>query len=299
MKLQLLLLALPILAVALSPAPGLAQVKVYISVDMEGIAGVVTDQQLGPEGFEYPRFRELMTDETLAAIRGARAAGATEVLVSDSHGNGQNLLIDRFPDDVQIVRSWPRPLGMMEGIDDSFAAALFIGYHASTTSSEGVRAHTFSSATLTDVKLNGKPVSEAAFNAAIAGQFGVPVVMISGDDAIAAEARRTIGEIETAVVKHAISFHSAKTMTPGAATKLIEATARKAVEKRQSIAPVRVSGDIALEVSFKSYRQAEMLSYLPIVERTGSHSIRYVAKDMVAISKFVEFMDGYASGLTP
>jgi D-amino peptidase len=303
MRLQILVLLLPLLAVALSPSPGFGQakasLKVYISVDMEGIAGVVTDQQLGPEGFEYQRFREFMTEETLAAIRGASAAGATEFVVSDSHGNGQNLLIEKFPEDVRIVRSWPRPLGMMEGIDDSFAAALFIGYHSATSNPKGVRAHTFSSATLTDVRLNGASVSEAAFNAAIAGHFGVPVVMISGDDAIAAEAKSAIGDVETAVVKEAVSFHAARTMTPGAAVKLIEATAKKAVERRQSMTPRRLQGDVVFDVTFKNYRQAEMLAYLPIVERTGSHSIRYVAKDMVAVSKFVEFMDGYEPGLAP
>jgi hypothetical protein len=101
--------------------------KVYISADMEGVAGAVTGEQLGPAGFEYARFREFMTAEVLAAIEGARAAGATEFVVSDSHGNGQNLLIERFPADVTIIRSWPRPLGMMEGIDGSFDAAIFIG----------------------------------------------------------------------------------------------------------------------------------------------------------------------------
>jgi D-amino peptidase len=119
--------------------------KVYISVDMEGIAGVVTGDQLGPSGFEYGRAREFMTAEALAAIAGAREAGATEIVVSDSHGNGESLLIDQFPDDVRIVRSWPRPLMMMEGIDSTFSAAIFIGYHASTTSPAGVRAHTISS----------------------------------------------------------------------------------------------------------------------------------------------------------
>jgi len=94
--------------------------KIYISVDMEGLAGVVTAEQLGPTGFEYQRFRRFMTEETLAAIEGARAAGAGEILVSDSHGNGQNLLLEMFPDDIEIVRSWPRPLMMMEGIDESF-----------------------------------------------------------------------------------------------------------------------------------------------------------------------------------
>jgi D-amino peptidase len=287
------------LLVLLPSLPAEAQVKVYISADMEGVVGAVTNEQLGPQGFEYQRFREFMTEEVLAAIRGARAAGATEFLVSDSHGNGQNLLIDKFPKDVRIVRSWPRPLGMVEGIDESFDAALFIGYHASTSNPEGVRAHTFSSATLTDVRLNGASVSEAGFNAAVAGHFGVPVVMISGDDAIIAEAKKYIGDLEAAVVKRALSFHSAATLTPAAAYELIEETAKRAVGRRQSIRPFRLEGPVRLEVSFKHYRQAELLSYLEIVERIDSHSIRYAGKDMVAVSKFVQFMNGYEIGLTP
>ncbi len=204
-------------AIALFPlASAMAQrpIKVYISVDMEGVAGAVTADQLLPSGFEYERFRQFMTSEALAAIQGARDAGATEFVVSDSHGNQENLLIEQFPQDVTIIRSSPRPLGMMEGIDSSFAAAVFIGYHASTTSPAGVRAHTFSSANLAGVQLNGIYMDEAGFNAAIAGEFGVPVVAISGDNYAVAEAQRIIGPIEGAVVKRAISFHSAATMTP-------------------------------------------------------------------------------------
>jgi D-amino peptidase len=289
----------PMLLAALAASPAFAQVKVYISADMEGIGGVVTGEQLGTSGFEYQRFREFMTEEVLAAIRGARAGGATEILVSDSHGNGQNLLIDKLPDDVQVVRSWPRPLGMMEGIDETFACVLFIGYHTATSNPAGVRAHTFSSATLTDVRLNSISVAEAGFNAAVAGHFGVPVAMISGDDAIVAEATRYIGELEGAVVKRALSFHSARTLTPRAAQSLIEETARRAVERRRSFRPFRLEGAVTLDVSFKNYRQAELLAYLPIVERTDSHSIRFVGKDMVAVSKFVQFMDGYETGLAP
>ena len=116
--------------------------KIYISADMEGVVGVVTNEQLGPTGFEYQRFREFMTQEVNAAIEGALAGGATQIVVSDSHGNGQNLLIEKLPRDVLLVRSWPRPLMMMQGIDASFAGAVFIGYHAGTTNMEGVRAHT-------------------------------------------------------------------------------------------------------------------------------------------------------------
>src|SRR5262245_43595835 len=126
-------------------------VKIYISVDMEGVTGVVTADQLGPQGFEYQKFREQMTDEVNAAIAGASAAGATEFVVSDSHGNAESLLPDKL-DSYQaltLVRGFPRPLGMMEGIDSSFAGVIFIGYHASTDNPTGVRAHTISSAYLT------------------------------------------------------------------------------------------------------------------------------------------------------
>ena len=172
-------LGLAISAGARAAAPkGTVPLKVYVSVDMEGVAGVVTGDQLIPGGFEYDRFRRFMTDEAVAAVRGAQAAGATEVVVSDSHGNGESLLIELFPKDVRIVRSWPRHGEMMAGLDSSFAAALFVGYHASTTNPKGVRAHTISSAHFTRVGLNGTAVTEAELNAAYAGALGVPIVFI-------------------------------------------------------------------------------------------------------------------------
>lgn len=280
--------------------PASSQIKVYISADMEGVVGAVTGAQLSPSGFEYEKFREYMTEEVLAAIRGARAAGATEFLVSDSHGNGQNLLIEKFPKDIHIVRSWPRPLGMMGGLDESFDAAIYIGFHTSTSNPEGVRAHTMSSATLTDVRLNGTSVSEAGFNAAIAGQFGVPIVMVSGDDAIIAETKSYVGDdVEGAIVKWAKSFHSARTLTPEAGYDVIESAARRAIERVDSFEPMRLEGDIEMEISFKNYRQAEILSYLSVVERVDSHSVRYIAKDMIDASRFMQFVNNYEPGLSP
>ena len=149
------------LGLTISAAAQVRKVKIYISADMEGVVGVVTGEQLGPTGFEYQRFREFMTQEVNAAIDAAFAGGATEILVSDSHGNGQNLLLEKLPKNITLVRSWPRPLMMMQGIDETFAGAIFIGYHASTTNTEGVRAHTMSSATLADVRLNNVSVPEA------------------------------------------------------------------------------------------------------------------------------------------
>ena len=290
-----------LLLLLLFATPGVAQkpLKIYISADMEGVVGAVTDEQLGPEGFEYERFREFMTAEVNAAIDAAREAGATEILVSDSHGNGQNLLLEKLPDDVMVVRSWPRPLAMMEGIDETFDGAIFLGYHTSTTNTRGVRAHTMSSANLTAVRLNGIAVPEAGLNAAIAGHFGVPVIMISGDDAIVEEARSLLGEVEGAVVKWALSFHSARTLTPEAGYEVIRGKVKAAIGRIGDFEPYRLEPPIELEVSLKHYRPVELLGYLPMVERVDSHTVRFVGKDMVEVSKFLEFMLSYEVSLQP
>jgi D-amino peptidase len=273
--------------------------RVYISADMEGVAGTVTSDQLGPAGFEYQKFREIVTNEVIAAIEAARAAGATEILVSDSHGNGENLLVDRLPQDIQLVRSWPRPLMMMQGIEEGFDAAVLIGYHASTTNTRGVRAHTMSSANLTAIRLNGVDMPEAGISAAIAGDFGVPVVMISGDDAIAEEAGALLGDIETAVTKWSYGFHSARTILPEASYALIGQKVKAALDRLGDFHPYRVEGPINLEISFKNYMPAEVLAYLPNVERVDSHTIRFVGRDMTEISMFIEFATNYRVDLTP
>jgi D-amino peptidase len=276
-----------------------APLKVYISADMEGITGVASADQLTPGSFEYERAREWMTGEVLAAIEGARDAGATEFVVSDSHGNGESLLIDRFPADVTTIRSFPRPLGMMEGIDSSFAAVIFIGYHASTSSTTGVRAHTISSALLTRISLNGTSMSEAGINAAIAAQFGVPVVMLTGDDAIVAETKTRLGPIEGVVVKRAIGFHSTATITPERARALIREHAATAVKRRSEMKPYSMTRPITLDVSFKNYRPVELLGYLPNVQRIDSHTVRFVGRDMIDVSKFIEFVTSYEPTLAP
>jgi D-amino peptidase len=275
------------------------ELKVHISVDMEGVAGAVTGEQLGPSGFEYGRFREFMTREALAAVEAARAGGATEIVVADSHGNGQNLLIDQFPADVRIIRSWPRRLGMVAGIDDQVDAAIFIGYHAGTNNATGVRAHTFSSANLARVALNGTNVTEGSWNAAIAGHFDVPVVMMSGDDAAIAEVRAALGDIEAAETKRTLGFHSANTLTPQAATALIAERVRAAMSRLADFTPLKVETPVTVDVTFKNYLPSEVLAYLPIFERTDSHSIRFRAKDMVEASMIMTFIGDYRPDLQP
>jgi len=275
------------------------KLKIYISVDMEGIAGVVTADQLGPTGFEYERFRRFMTNETLAAINAAKEAGATEIVVSDSHGNGESLLIDQFPKEVRIVRAWPRHGGMMAGLDPSFDAALFIGYHASTTNLRGVRAHTFSSAHLARVALNGNAVTEGEFNAAYAGSLAVPVIFASGDDAATEELRSRLGTLETVETKKSLGFHSAETLTPEASCEKIAAGVRNALSRLRDFKPYVVKTPVTLELTFKNYTPAEILSYLRSVQRIDSHTIRFVGKDMSEVGDFIEFVDNYNPDMTP
>lgn len=293
------LVAVALGTAGLAPAAQSDAPKILIVADMEGLTGVVTDAQLGPGGFEYERFRQYMTNEVNAAIDSARAAGATEFVVSDSHGNGQNLLIDQLPSDVTVIRSWPRPLSMMAGIDDTFDGVIFIGYHASTGNTRGVRAHTMSSANITGLRLNGIEMTEGSMNAAIAGHFGVPVIMVSGDDVAVAENQVLIGNIEGAVVKWASGFHSARTLTPEAGVEEIRTRTASAISRIGAFQPYVLETPITLELSLKHYRPVELLGYLPNVEKVNSHTIRYVGQNMIEISLFLAFVTGYSIDLQP
>ncbi|MCA1586638.1 MAG: M55 family metallopeptidase [Acidobacteria bacterium] len=190
-------------------------------------------------------------------------------------------------------------MGMVAGIDDKVDAAIFIGYHAGTNNSAGVRAHTFSSANLTRVALNGTNVTEGSWNAAIAGQFGVPIVMMSGDDAAIAEVRQAVGNIEAAETKRSLGFHSAASLTPQASVDLIRQRVQAALGRVAEFKPLNVQMPVTVDVSFKNYLPAEVIAYLPLFERTDSHSIRFRAKDMVEASAIMSFIGDYRPDLTP
>lgn len=267
--------------------------KVFISVDMEGIAGVVQPAQLGPTGFEYSRSREWMTAELNAAIEGARSAGATSFVVADSHGNAQNVLIDQVPDDVRIVRGFPRPLSMMQGIDETFAAVVFIGYHASEMTPGSVRGHTFSSAKLLGVSLNGTEVSEGMFNAAIAGHYGVPVLFVSGDRLAVEQMQKAIPGITSAVVKEPFGYHSALTVTPARAQRMIREGVSAALKKRNAVQPYQLKTPIDLEVGFKLTLDAEVSSYIPGLSRAGAHTVRGTFPDILQITRLMRVVTSF------
>ena len=206
--------------------------KVFISVDMEGVAGVIHWDDVSRRGDDYSLFRKLMTQETNAAIEGALEAGATEILVRDSHGSARNILPDLLRPEAELLRDWSGgPLVMMEGIDKSFDAVIFIGYHARAGTPDAVLKHTMTGS-IYDVVLNGKKMPEAGINAFIAGNFGVPVVMVAGDLAICKQAKELFGNIETVSVKEGIG-KAAKMLHPLKAQELIKKKTILALKKAE------------------------------------------------------------------
>jgi D-amino peptidase len=176
---------------------------------------------------------------------------------------------------------------------------MLIGYHSSTSNLEGVRAHTFSSAKLTRVSVNDKPVSEGIWAAMVTGHFNVPIILISGDNIATKETKDFVGDMETAVVKEAYGFHSAKSLTPAASCQLIKEASAKAVKRIKDFKPYKVSTPVTMDVSFKNYRPVELLSYLAIVKRIDSHTIRFIGEDIIKADDFFIFMMDYNSDLEP
>ena len=266
------------------------KLKVFISADMEGIGGVSTwSVQASSKGREFEKFRQLMTKEVNAAIAGAYDAGAAEVVVADSHGDAQNIDVEALDRRVRLIRAWPRPLGMMQGIDASFGAVVFVGYHAAEGREAAVLSHTFSGTIA--LELDGVAEPEAGFNAAIAGDFGVPVVFLSGDQTICEDARKLLGPIETAAVKEATGFYSASMMHPEEAQKLIREGVKRGVERRAELKPYRVARPVKLKIRFNDAVNAEVVSYLPGVERPAGNVVVFTGRDMIEVSRFFQAVE--------
>jgi D-amino peptidase len=255
--------------------------RVYISVDMEGVAGVVHENQTDPidprHAGEYNRFRRLMTAEANAAIEGALAAGAKRVLVNDSHWLMMNLLAEELHPAAELLSGGPKARSMVEGIELGFDAALFVGYHARAGVRHAVIDHTYTSK-VHEARLNGRPVGELAINAALAGTFDVPVALVSGDQALAAEARDLLGPaVETVIVKHAVGRFAARSVSPTVACRLIREGATAALARSHE--PLRVAGPIRLEVDFALTQMADMAELVPGSVRTGGRTLEFVHPD--------------------
>jgi len=256
-------------------------VRVYISVDMEGVAGVVHESQTDPtdpaHAAEYARFRRLMTGEANAAIEGALAAGARKVVVNDSHWFMRNLLADELHQAAELLSGDPKPRSMVEGIDAGFDAALFIGYHARAGTRYAVLDHTYADR-IHEVRLNGHAVGELGINATLAGVSGVPVALVSGDSSLAAEARALLGEhVATVVVKQAVSRHAARSVAPAVACRMIRDAVTAAL--KQPHAPFVLPPPFTVEVEFALTIHADMAELCPGATRTGGRTVAFSHQD--------------------
>lgn len=258
--------------------------KVLIAVDMEGITGVTTWDQVTPGHAEYARFRKLMTQDVNAAIRGACDAGADEVIVADGHWNGSNILIEELDPRARLNSGSPSPFSMMQGIDESMDAVFFIGYHARNGSPNAILDHTWSSKTVVNVWLNDILTGEYGLNAALAGHFGVPVVMVSGDQTACAQMSDALGDIETAVVKQATGRFAAECLAPQVTQELIYEAACHALERLSEgdvNDPFVLDTPIRVTVEFFTSDMADRASKIPYSQREGTR-VTYIAQDMAS-----------------
>jgi D-amino peptidase len=251
--------------------------KIFISADIEGIGGVVRGEQTSREHADYPHARELMTAEVNAAIRGAFDAGATEVVVTDAHSIGLNLIGEKLDERAVQIIGTPRRFGMMEGIGSDCAAALFIGYHASAGTAQGVIAHCYRRR-IAEINLNGLAVGEIGFNAALAAQFGVPVAMVSGDEAACEEARKLMPSIVTASVKRGLGAYAAACLHPRRAQALVYESAKKAISDLKRFTLLPVSQPIVMKVRFTNASAVDRCLRLKSVEPLDGVSVRYTAE---------------------
>jgi D-amino peptidase len=253
-------------------------VRVHVISDMEGVAGIVKWQQVSRGEKLYDEGRVLYTEEINAAVRGAKAAGATEIVVMDCHGAGGaydfNSLVPELldPDCEYVVQQeWTEYTGFLESGCD---AALFIGMHAMAGAADGVLSHTVSGQAWQNLRFNGTPVGETGINAALCGQWGVPVVLVTGDRAVCAEGRELLGDgLTTVEVKEGLGRFSARMKTPQRARELIEDGAKKALSDLSAVAPYDPGRPCEIEIDFTSADRLQEYANRKGVEVTGSRSI--------------------------
>jgi len=253
-------------------------VLVYLSVDLEGVAGIATFDQILRGGSGYPRAQSLMTAEANAAIRGAFAGGATEVVVSDSHGTMDNLPADQLDPRARLVTGGPRPACMAQGLSRDAALAIFVGYHAAA-GAPGVLSHTFS-ANFTQVRVNGEPVSEAEVNALYAADRGVPIGVLTGDDRICEVAREAFPGIRTVETKKAIGWSATDSLHPATACAAIEDAVARATAEASHLSVRPVPEELDLEVDFASALGADFAAMTPGAGRLDAHTLRHRASNV-------------------
>jgi D-amino peptidase len=263
--------------------------KVYVSIDLEGVAGVVHVDQTRRTGHDYEQARRWMTGEANAAVAGAFEAGAEGCVVNDAHGDMRNLVLDELDPRAEVVTGHLKPLSMVAGADGGFGVALFVGYHAGAGSRRGVLDHTYDGRVITRVRVNEEEWDEAAINAAVLGLQGVPVGLVTGDSLVCERAAKRFGAVETVAVKDALGRYAARTRLPKKARELVREGARRAVARARvgAFAPFRPEPRFELRVSLANAGCADAAEMLPGSRRTSGVTLAYTADDAEVLLRVV------------
>ncbi|MEH7344442.1 M55 family metallopeptidase [Bacillus sp. JJ1532] len=254
--------------------------KLYISVDMEGITGLADYTHVDSSKHNYERSRRIMTEEANYVITAAYDQGCSEVLVNDSHSKMNNLLIENLHPEAQVIVGDVKPYSMVQGLDSTFVGAVFVGYHA-RASMKGAMSHSMIFG-VRNMYINDVAVGEMGLNAYVAGYYGVPVIMVAGDDRAALEAEQLIPNVTTAVVKETITRSAVKSLTPAKAGELLREKTAEALKNRDLVKPLAPPDNPLLRIEFANYGQAEWAALMPGTEiEENSTIVRYQAKDIL------------------
>ncbi|HHW02435.1 MAG TPA: M55 family metallopeptidase [Thermoanaerobacterales bacterium] len=270
--------------------------KIFISADMEGISGVVSMDQINPGARDYERARRMMTREVNAVIEAALEYGATEIVVNDSHDNMDNILIEELNPRAALISGNPKPLSMMQGIDETFDGVFFVGYHARAGTPQAVVDHTYAFRVIS-AKINGRPMSEAGLNGRLAGHFGVPVVFLSGDQSAVACARMELRDHVGVVVKEAVGRTAAVIHPFEVVKERLRAGVAEAMKNIKNIEPTVEKGSVELEVSFSISGMADMALLIPGAAKKDGRTVIYTARDYMEAFKVFRAMLALSSGI--
>jgi len=259
-------------------------VRLYISCDMEGTAGVCSWFQCDPSNaHEYPIYRRYMSQEVRAAIDGARKGGANDIVINDSHWDMRNILWDELPADVLLISGGRKPLSMTQGLVAGFGGAFFTGYHARSGDQNGVLAHTYTGETIYNVRINGVACSEALLNAAMAGYYGIPLLLITGDRVVVDHVSEHMPWVKGVIVKDGIGHYATNSVTPQAAQAAIRDAATQAVRDASKAKPFTFEPPLTLEIDTTHAEQADFIELMPGYQRIAGRTVRFESSDYLSI----------------
>ncbi|MGQ9701940.1 MAG: M55 family metallopeptidase [bacterium] len=279
------------------------RINVFISFDLEGISGISSWKEMKKDSPDFLRIRKIATEEVNAAIRGVKKSefDIGEILICDSHASGENLLIDELEPGIHLIKGTQRNYYMMEGLNERFDVVFFIGYHAMVGTIAGMMDHSFSSSLIYNIKINGMDVGETEINAGVAGYYGVPVGLVSGDDKLIKEVRKFLGkQVETVVSKYSISRFCASCRHPADVEKELELRSQWAIKKIKSLKPFKFGSPINAEIDMINSALGDAIKSLPGLKRVTARKFLFKSKDILEFYRYLMLicdLAGYAHSL--